>query len=243
MTVRKGTVGLVAAIVVAVCSLVPPHAIAADKGVAVRFGGSASPFGESIKGYEDTRYYRHFGFAGHFFYRVPSELLGKHSFLGLRVGMHHLSNDARRGGQAIGLLGQFPVLVSGEIGRQFHNLIFTEAPDGYTLMLRAGAGINLTSFGNGRAIFDLEDAKLVTIGVDTKTAPVFSVGAGFEYALSKLTSIALDTDLIIGNVETEWKVSGSTVTEPFLYENADLHIRHFAVMLGVNILLSSGDAE
>ena len=101
------------AIVVSSVAVAPAHA--SKKGISLMFGGSVNPFGKAIKGHDNTRYRRHFGFAGNFRYLFPIGAEDNNLYFGGRLSVFHLRNDVRSGEAVIGTLGMFPVMVSAEV--------------------------------------------------------------------------------------------------------------------------------
>ena len=71
-----------------------------------------------------------------------------------------------------------------------------------------GGGVALCRFEKGAAITGLERLTGATIVVSTKNAPVFEMGGGLDYFLSRHVSLTTDFRVLLSNVGTSWSAVG-----------------------------------
>jgi len=170
-------------------------AAAAQVNIGVLGGLAGSVTEEGVAGFGETKFKPTNAYGATFNYRFPSGLS-----IGVRAEQFRM--PLREGSDALGNLQMRPVMVTiGGQGRP-------PKGRGLTGHGQIGGGVSLCRFEKGSAITDLERMFGARVDVRTKTAPVFEMGGGLDYFISRHVSFTTDFRILLSNVGTSWYAVG-----------------------------------
>ncbi len=120
----------------------------------------------------------------------------------LGVRAEQLQLGLRENGSSLGSLTMKPFLLSiGYQGRPSEGR-------GFAGHVQVGGGMALTNFNKGSALTSMEGAYGARLNILTDNAPVFELGAGFDYFVSRHVSFSSDFRILFANVATQWSAVG-----------------------------------
>lgn len=158
-------------------------------------GMAGSVTTEGVKGFEETKFKPANAYGATLNYRFRN---------GLSVGVRteQFQMRLKEGSDNLGTLQMRPVMATfGGQGRPSKGR-------GFTGHGQIGGGIALCRFDKGTALTDLERIFGGRIQVDTKNAPVFEMGGGLDYFISRHVSFTTDFRVLLSNVGTKWYAVG-----------------------------------
>lgn len=184
-------------------------------------GWVTSIVGEAVKGYEKTDFKSSGAYGGSMLYRFPSGLA-------IELTAEHYGMDLEELNEDLGTLKMTPVMLLVKYQG------FPENGKGFAGHAGIGAGKSFNSYDKGAAIADLESKCNCEFTVDVDDSFVAELCGGMDYFINEHFSISLDGRLLIGNVKTEWAVSGSGSSVTF--DDIDTyHTSNFQALLGARV--------
>lgn len=167
----------------------------AQVNVGILGGLAGSVTEEGVAGFGDTKFKSANAYGATLNYRFRSGFS-----VGVRTEQFRL--PLHEGSDFLGNLRMRPMILT--IGGQSR----PAKGRGFAVHGQIGGGVALCRFEKGTTLTDVERLYGVRVDVHTKKAPVFELGGGMDYFVSRHVSFTTDFRVLLSNVGTQWYAVG-----------------------------------